>query len=200
MDYCNTITMSGYTSRYLSPDIWNLVTSVGSLETETLCAAIGVGSVQTEGSWATTSTGTSLNIVLRGKSKSYIEIRFLIHEYNINEKICQSRCLWLQRLFKENRSTKIQLHRQTHTPIKYLALTLPPVITLTDPRGIVTAARVGTISTTQTELTVRVIVEARWALVTLITCVVRLTGALSSNQVTLSGLCCPWITVAKLEA
>lgn len=115
MDYCNTITMSGYTSRYLSPDIWNLVTSVGSLETETLCAAIGVGSVQTEGSWATTSTGTSLNIVLRGKSKSYIEIRFLIHEYNINEKICQSRCLWLQRLFKENRSTKIQLHRQTHT-------------------------------------------------------------------------------------
>lgn len=49
----------------------------------------------------------------------------------------------------------------THTPIKYLALTLPPVITLTDPRGIVTAARVGTISTTQTELTVRVIVEAR---------------------------------------
>lgn len=113
MDYCNT--MSGYTSRYLSPDIWNLVTSVGSLETETLCAAIGVGSVQTEGSWATTSTGTSLNIVLRGKSKSYIEIRFLIHEYNINEKICQSRCLWLQRLFKENRYTKIQLHRQTHT-------------------------------------------------------------------------------------
>lgn len=93
MDYCNTITMSGYTSRYLSPDIWNLVTSVGSLETETLCAAIGVGSVQTEGSRATTSTGTSLNIVLRGKSKSYIEIRFLIHEYNINEKICQSRCL-----------------------------------------------------------------------------------------------------------
>lgn len=80
---------------------------------------------------------------------------------NTNEKICQSRCLWLQRLFKENRSTKIQLHRQTHTPIKYLALTLPPVITLTDPRGIVTAARVGTISTTQTELTVRVIVEAR---------------------------------------
>lgn len=49
----------------------------------------------------------------------------------------------------------------THTPIKYLALTLSPVITLTDPRGIVTAARVGTISTTQTELTVRVIVEAR---------------------------------------
>lgn len=153
--------MSGYTSRYLSPDIGNLVTSVGSLETETLCAAIGVGSVQTEGSWATTSTGTSLNIVLRGKSKSYIEIRFLIHEYNINEKICQSRCLWLQRLFIENRSTKIQLHRQTHTPIKYLALTLPPVITLTDPRGIVTAAGVGTISTTQAELTVRVIVEAR---------------------------------------
>lgn len=113
MDYCNTITMSGYTSRYLSPDIWNLVTSVGSLETETLCAAIGVGSVQTEGSRATTSTGTSLNIVLRGKS--YIEIRFLIHEYNINEKICQSRCLWLQLFFKENRSTKIQLHRQTHT-------------------------------------------------------------------------------------
>lgn len=113
MDYCNTITMSGYTSRYLSPDIWNLVTSVGSLETETLCAAIGVGSVQTEGSRVTTSTGTSLNIVLRGKS--YIEIRFLIHEYNINEKICQSRCLWLQLFFKENRSTKIQLHRQTHT-------------------------------------------------------------------------------------
>lgn len=115
MDYYSTITMSGYTSRYLSPDIWNLVTSVGSLETETLCAAIGVGSVQTEGSRATTSTGTSLNIVLRGKSKSYIEIRFLIHEYNINEKICQSRCLWLQLFFKENRSTKIQLHRQTHT-------------------------------------------------------------------------------------
>lgn len=157
MDYYSTITMSGYTSRYLSPDIWNLVTSVGSLETETLCAAIGVGSVQTEGSRATTSTGTSLNIVLRGKSKSYIEIRFLIHEYNINEKICQSRCLWLQRLFKENRTTQTD----THTPIKYLALTLPPVITLTDPRGIVTAVRVGTISTTQTELTVRVIVEAR---------------------------------------
>lgn len=105
--------MSEYTSRYLSPNIGNLVTSVGSLETETLCAAIGVGSVQTEGSRATTSTGTSLNIVLRGKS--YIEIRFLIHEYNINEKICQSRCLWLQLFFKENRSTKIQLHRQTHT-------------------------------------------------------------------------------------
>lgn len=153
--------MSGYTSRYLSPNVGNLVTSVGSLETETLCAAVRVGSVQTEGSRATTSTGTSLNIVLRGKSKSYIEIRFLIHEYNINEKICQSRCLWLQRLFKENRSTKIQLHRQTHTHIKYLALTLPPVITLTDPRGIVTAAGVGTISTTQAELTVRVIVEAR---------------------------------------
>lgn len=64
-------------------------------------------------------------------------------------------------VYSKKRSTKIQLHRQTHTPIKYLALTLPPVITLTDPRGIVTAARVGTISTTQTELTVRVIVEAR---------------------------------------
>lgn len=43
------------------------------------------------------------------------------------------------------------------------------------------------------------IVEARWALVTLITRVVCLTGALSGNQVTLSGFWCSWITVTRLE-
>lgn len=88
MDYCNIIIMFGYKFRYFFLDIWNLVIFVGSFEIEIFCVVIGVGSVQIEGFWAITSIGTSFNIVLRGKSKSYIEIRFLIYEYNINEKIC----------------------------------------------------------------------------------------------------------------